>query len=239
MLKLKLQYFWPLDAKNWLTGKAPDAGKDWRQEKGTNEDEMVGWHHWLEGHEFEQTPGAGDRQGNLACYSPWGHREPGHNWATELKSKEDRKAKSESCAPSGGREKEIRKVAAAAKLLQLCPTLCDPIDRSPPSSHSWESPGKNTGVGCHCLLWKKTRGRRKGRNCSVGLRAWKEKIKIPILTKKCMSLKTRKANPLVFGVYDFQFFALIKTEERSGLVNDYGSKKNFFLLNKCFFFWSM
>ena len=55
---------WPLDVKNWLTGKDPVAGKDWRQEeKGTTEDEMVGWHHWLDGHEFEQALGIGmDRE---------------------------------------------------------------------------------------------------------------------------------------------------------------------------------
>ena len=54
MLKLRLQYFWPPDVKNWLIGKDPDAGKDWRQEeKGTTEDQMAGWHHWLDGHEFE------------------------------------------------------------------------------------------------------------------------------------------------------------------------------------------
>ena len=51
--KLKHQYFWPPDVKNWLSRKDPDAGKDWRQEeKGTTEDEMVGWHHWLDGHEL-------------------------------------------------------------------------------------------------------------------------------------------------------------------------------------------
>ena len=67
--------FWPADVKNWLIGKDPDAGKDWRQEeKGMTENEMVGWHHWLGGHEFEQTPGAGDRQGSLVCCSPWGHK---------------------------------------------------------------------------------------------------------------------------------------------------------------------
>jgi len=67
---------WPPDAKNWLTGKDPDAGKDWRwEEKGMTEDEMVGWHHWLDGHEFEQAPGVGDGQGSLACCSPWGHKE--------------------------------------------------------------------------------------------------------------------------------------------------------------------
>ena len=67
---------WPPDVKNWLTGKDPNAGKDWRQEeKGTIEDEMVGWHHWLEGYEFEQALGVGDGQGSLACCSPWGHKE--------------------------------------------------------------------------------------------------------------------------------------------------------------------
>ena len=67
---------WPPDVKNWLIGKDPDAGKDWRQEeKGTTEDEMVGWHHWLNGHEFEQVPGVGDGQRSLECYSPWVHKE--------------------------------------------------------------------------------------------------------------------------------------------------------------------
>ena len=67
---------WPPDTKNWLIWKNPDAGKDWRQEeKGTTEDEIVGWHHWLDGHEFEQAPGVGDGQGRLVCYSPWGPKE--------------------------------------------------------------------------------------------------------------------------------------------------------------------
>ena len=67
---------WAPDAKNWLTGKEADAGKDWRQEeKGTTEDEMVGWHHWLDGHQFEQALGAGDGQESLVCCSPWGHKE--------------------------------------------------------------------------------------------------------------------------------------------------------------------
>ena len=68
--------FWLPDAKKWLIGKDPDAGKDWRQEeKEMTEDEMVGWHCQLNGHEFEQAPGAGDGQGSLACCSPWGHKE--------------------------------------------------------------------------------------------------------------------------------------------------------------------
>ena len=63
---------WLPDAKNWL----PDAGKDWGQEeKGTIEDETVGWHHWLDGHEFEQALEAGDGQGSLACCSPLGRKE--------------------------------------------------------------------------------------------------------------------------------------------------------------------
>ena len=67
---------WPPAEKNWLTGKYSDVGKYWRQEeKGTTGDEMVGWHHWLDGHEFEQALGVGEGQGSLACCSPWGHKE--------------------------------------------------------------------------------------------------------------------------------------------------------------------
>ena len=71
MLELKLQYL-----GRWLIGKDPDAGKDWKQEeKGITEDEMVGWHHWLDGCEFEQAPGFVDGQGNLVCCSPQSHKE--------------------------------------------------------------------------------------------------------------------------------------------------------------------
>jgi len=67
---------WPHDAKSWLIGKDPDAGKDWGQEeKGTTEDEMVGWHHQLNGHGFGWTPGAGDGQGGLACCGSWARKE--------------------------------------------------------------------------------------------------------------------------------------------------------------------
>ena len=76
MFKLKLQYFGHLMRTDWLIWKDPDAGKDWMQEeKGPTEDEMVGWHHWLDGHEFEQALGVGDGQGGLACCSPWGRKE--------------------------------------------------------------------------------------------------------------------------------------------------------------------
>ena len=67
---------WPPDVKSRIIGKDPNAGKDWGQEeKGMTEDEMVGWHHQLNGHKFEQTLGDRDGQGSLACCSPWGHKE--------------------------------------------------------------------------------------------------------------------------------------------------------------------
>ena len=67
---------WPPDAKSWLIWKDPDAGKDWGQkQKGTTENEMVGWHHWLNGHGFGWTPGVGDGQGGLVCYGSWDHKE--------------------------------------------------------------------------------------------------------------------------------------------------------------------
>ena len=67
---------WPPDGKNWLIVKDPDGGKVWRQEeKGMTQDEMVGWHHWFNGHEFGETPEVGDGQGGLACCGSWGHKE--------------------------------------------------------------------------------------------------------------------------------------------------------------------
>ena len=73
----EVSILWPPDVKNWLIGKDSDAGKDWRQEeKGMVEDEKVGWHRWLDGCEFEQTPGVGDGQGSLVCCSPGGYKEP-------------------------------------------------------------------------------------------------------------------------------------------------------------------
>ena len=67
---------WPPDAKSWLIRKDPDAGKDWKkEEKQMTEDEMVGRHHWLNGHEFEQALGDGEGQGSLVCHNPWGHKE--------------------------------------------------------------------------------------------------------------------------------------------------------------------
>ena len=83
---------WPPEEKNWLIGKYPDSGKDWSQEeKGTTEDEMVGWHHWLDGYEFEQALRIGDGQGSLACCISWGSKELDTtewlNWTESICSK--------------------------------------------------------------------------------------------------------------------------------------------------------
>ena len=86
MLRLKLQYFGQrADAKSWLIGKDPDAGKDWgHEEKGMTEDKMVGWHHQLDGHEFGWTPGVVDGQGGLGVLQFMGSQKVGHDWVTEL-----------------------------------------------------------------------------------------------------------------------------------------------------------
>ena len=72
----KAPILWPHEVKKWLIGKDPDAGRDYGQEKkGMTEDEMAGWHHQLDGHEFEWTPGDGEGQGGLVCCDSWGHKE--------------------------------------------------------------------------------------------------------------------------------------------------------------------
>ena len=74
--KAETPILWPPHAKSWLIGKNSDAGRDWGQEEnGTTEDEMAGWHHWLDGRESGWTPGVGDRQGGLACCNSWDHKE--------------------------------------------------------------------------------------------------------------------------------------------------------------------
>ena len=74
--KAETPVLWPPHEKSWLIGKDSDAGRDWGQEeKGTTEDEMAGWHHWLDGCESEWTPGVGDGQGGLACCNSWGRKE--------------------------------------------------------------------------------------------------------------------------------------------------------------------
>ena len=91
------RHLWLSDAKNWLIRKDPDAGKDRRQEKGMTEDEMVGWHHWLNGHEFGQTPGDSGGQWSLVCCSPQGRKESDTterlNWA-ELRLCQSRQSES-------------------------------------------------------------------------------------------------------------------------------------------------
>ena len=74
--KAETPVLWPPHVKSWLIGKDSDAGRDWGQEeKGTTEDEMAGWHHWLDGRESEWTLGVGDGQGGLACCDSWGRKE--------------------------------------------------------------------------------------------------------------------------------------------------------------------
>ena len=73
--KAEALVLWPPHAKSWFIGEDSDAGRDWGQEKGITEDEMAGWHHWLDGRKSEWTPGVGDRQGGLACYNSWGRKE--------------------------------------------------------------------------------------------------------------------------------------------------------------------
>ena len=90
-VEAEIPLLWPPDVKSWLVWKNPDAGKDWGQgEKGTTEDEMVGWHHWLDGHGFGWTQEVGDGQGGLACCDSWGCKESDTteqlNW-TELISR--------------------------------------------------------------------------------------------------------------------------------------------------------
>ena len=78
--KAETLILWPPHAKSWLIGKDPDAGRDWGQEeKGKTEDDMAGWHRWLDGHEFVWTLGVDDGQGGLACCSPWGHKKSDMN----------------------------------------------------------------------------------------------------------------------------------------------------------------
>ena len=73
--KAEIPVLWQPHVKSWLIGKDSDAGRDWGQEKGMTEAEMAGWYHWLDGHEFEWTPGVGDGQGGLVCRNSWGCKE--------------------------------------------------------------------------------------------------------------------------------------------------------------------
>ena len=132
---------WLPHAKGWLIGKDSDAGRDWgHKEKGTTEDEMAGWHHWLDGREFEWTLGVGDGQGGLACCDSRGRK--------GLDTTEWLKILSSSFSyiqlpvfmffliRALDKNYTLPRMCyiAIAKSLQSCPTLCDPIDGSPPGS---------------------------------------------------------------------------------------------------------
>ena len=146
---------WSPDVKNWLIRKDPDAGKDWRQEeKGTTEDEMVGWHHWLNGHEFEQAQGVGDGQGGLLCCSPWSCKESDMTewlnwtvWHYNMGQSERTPSKALVCASyslqdekrwgSGGgtgSQEGWQDGGGHVLVPQSFPTLRDPMDHSPPGS---------------------------------------------------------------------------------------------------------
>ena len=114
---------WPPDEKNRLIGKDPYVGKDWRQEKELTEDEVVGWHHRLNGPEFEQAPGGGEGQGNLVCCSPRG------------------------CKESDTTER-LNCNCLYVCMLSRFSHVWSPLG----SSVHGDSPGKNTGMGCHFLL---------------------------------------------------------------------------------------
>ena len=107
---------WPPDVKNWLIGKDPDTGKDWRQEeKGTTEDEMIVWHHWLDGHEFEQVLGTGDGQGSLVCCSPWGCKESDMTEQLNWTEQHVRKEKTENRGYFTFSKRWIKKVICSLK----------------------------------------------------------------------------------------------------------------------------
>jgi len=134
MLKLKLQYFGHLTQRVDSLEKNPDAGRDWGQEeKGMTEDEMAGWHHRLDGHEFEWTPGDGDGQGGLACCDLWGRKELDTterlNW-TEL----NLEIQTFLCR-TGIRQHAWKMIRCCChSVTELCPTPCDPMDCSTPLS---------------------------------------------------------------------------------------------------------
>ena len=102
---------WPPNVNNWLIWKDPDAGKDWRkEEKGTTEDETAGWHHRLNGREFEWTPGVGGGQGGLACCDLWGHKESDMtewlNWTDAVSAQCYKGIKRKKCLDWGKRQRK-------------------------------------------------------------------------------------------------------------------------------------
>ena len=109
----------PPHAKSWLTGKDPGAGRDWGQEeKGMTEDEMAGWHHRLNGHEFEWIPGVGDGQGGLVCCDSWGHRVR-HDWATELNWKTNGRINLTIAVSRGSKKNRLEGIKTKVRLLYM------------------------------------------------------------------------------------------------------------------------
>ena len=138
---------WPPHAKSWLIGKDPDAGRYWGQEeKGTTEDEMAGWHHQLNGREFEWTPGVGDGQGGLACCSSWGRKESDTteqlNW-TELNWKESELLLKVDDSRTGSEKEQNEPGACCAKNKEMLKgDLCQRA-----KEQSWKrSHSPNTGI---------------------------------------------------------------------------------------------
>ena len=127
LLKYKAEtpVLWPPQVKSWLIGKDSDAGRDWgQQEKGTTEDEMAGWHHWLDGREFEWTPGVGDGQGGLECCDSWGHKESD---MTERRNWTEHYLKYYFTFLSYSH-------FHFSSVAQSCQTLCDPMNCSTPDT---------------------------------------------------------------------------------------------------------
>ena len=127
---------WPLDVKNWLIGKHPDAEKDRRsEEKGITEDEMVGCHHWLNGHEFEQALGVGDGLGRLVCFSPQGRKEldTTSDWTELMKLQWDFPAGSVVKQPPANARDAVRSLGWECPLREEKTTACFSI-------LAWEMP---------------------------------------------------------------------------------------------------
>ena len=121
---------WPLDAESWLIWKDPDAGKDWGpEEKGMTEDEMVGWHHWHNGHGFGWTPGVGDGQGGLASCDSWGHKES--DTTERLNLTELIVQNYDATSFSKWKQCNLSSICLVAKSYL---TLCNPVDCSPSDS---------------------------------------------------------------------------------------------------------
>ena len=150
--KAETPVLWPPHAKSWLIGKDPDAGRDWGQEeKGMTEDEMAGWHHWLDAHEFGWTPGVGDGRGGLACCGSWGRKESDMterlNWTTkQQKTKYKVTMNDQDPEKSLFNNVEIRWVEKGGSCLSLLNSSAKVIYwKWLEPKHSFQSPGISLG----------------------------------------------------------------------------------------------